>query len=174
MGESRGKLTRSGCMGECIDVTNGVSNALSHSGSATPQEVKPLPAGPPRRKKNRGGVPELYRSHGLANDLKTGRWMLVPRKSTMRSPLHSHVPSCRAVRDDTLIMIVESALAIMIMTYALYGSTEYLLSNGFLPDGTTNWFKYLVIPQYRLANGMYTKGWADFIFFINHIVVWSL
>jgi len=43
---------------------------------ASSLEVKPLPAGPPRRKKSE--LPEQYQSKGFLGDLKTGRWMLVP------------------------------------------------------------------------------------------------
>jgi hypothetical protein len=52
------------------------SNAVEGS------EVKPL-SGPSRPKKaalGRDDLPEFYHSRGLKDDLKTGRWMLVPCK----------------------------------------------------------------------------------------------
>lgn len=47
--------------------------------SSSSSEVKPLPKSAPRP--DPYGIPERYQSLGFWEDVKTGRWMLVPCES---------------------------------------------------------------------------------------------
>ncbi|RSH88614.1 hypothetical protein EHS25_002841 [Saitozyma podzolica] len=107
-------------------------------------EIKPL-SGPPRPRRKPDDLPELYHSKGLWNDLKTGRWMLIP----------------------------SSSFLLMLLPVTLYLNHNLLTHYGILGHGTANPFACLLFPQGRLPNGKYTKAWTDFLFLAYYIIFWS-
>ncbi|WRT68271.1 uncharacterized protein IL334_005247 [Kwoniella shivajii] len=112
-------------------------------------EVKPLSgkSRPLNRKKPRheNDLPDNYISRGFKNDLKTGRWMLIP----------------------------SSSLIIFSIPIILYFNHNLLVQYGLLKPNTTNPFKYLLFPQGKVPGGGYTKSWYDFVFVANYVVFWS-
>ncbi|WWC71695.1 uncharacterized protein I206_105653 [Kwoniella pini CBS 10737] len=110
-------------------------------------EVKPL-SGKPRPKKRKASkddLPDNYISRGFWDDLKTGRWMLIP----------------------------SSAFLIMLISPILYWNHKLLTQYGILKPDTPNPFKYLLWISGELPNGTYTKSIYDFAFLAQHVVFWS-
>ncbi|WWD18964.1 hypothetical protein CI109_103421 [Kwoniella shandongensis] len=116
----------------------------AHSGLSSTSEVQPL-SGKPRPAKRKAELPDIYRSKGFWDDLKSGRWMLVPA----------------------------SAFKLMIVPFILYANHELLIHFGLLAPGTFNLWAHLILPQNKLSDGRYGKSWWDFVFVANYIILWS-
>ncbi|WOO82505.1 Sphingosine N-acyltransferase-like protein FUM17 [Vanrija pseudolonga] len=111
--------------------------------AASSSEVQPLPKGKPRPSSD--GLPERYHSLGFKEDLRTGRWMLVP----------------------------SSAFILMIIPILLWANQWILIDTGMMGPFTWNPFEHLLFVSYKLPNGKYVKGLYDFVFIAYYIVVWS-
>ena len=104
--------------------------------------------------------PSHYVSRGFVDDLRTGRWMLVPGSSDGEA-------------GDPALTNVETSFRMLLIIVALYLNHHLLVQYGILKHGTTNPFAYILIPSGRLPNGLYSKSWADFLFLANAVVLWS-
>ena len=65
-------------------------------------EIKPLSGTARPRKSAESDLPDMYRSKGFLNDLRTGRWMLIP--CTL-----SHPDQCAPLMDGSLCIQVDAS-----------------------------------------------------------------
>lgn len=136
-------------------------------------EVKPLAGRPGRRPKPKSSaddLPEIYRSKGFVDDLKTGRWMLVPCKS----PEHARLAIAKQPGHVVADMSSASAFLLLCVPVVLYFNHALLIRMGILKPGTANPFASFVTLPGRLPNGKYGKAFGDLLFLANAVVFWSL
>ncbi|WWC93633.1 hypothetical protein V866_000468 [Kwoniella sp. B9012] len=111
-------------------------------------EVKPLSGKPrpkSRKRRDANDLPDNYHSRGFWDDLKTGRWMLVP----------------------------SSALILALIPVILYINHNMLVQYGLLKPNTSNPFRHLLFISGEQPDGRYTKSIYDFAFLGYYVVFWS-
>ncbi|ADV22743.1 acyl-CoA-dependent ceramide synthase [Cryptococcus gattii Ru294] len=122
---------------------------LNHEQASSVQpveEVKPLTSRPRLKSKGkRDALPAIYSSNGFWDDVKTGRWMLIP----------------------------SSSFKLMLIPPILYLNHCLLVHYGILGPDTPNIFEHLIFPSNRLPDGRYGKSWWDLAFMANYIIFWS-
>ncbi|KAK4687945.1 hypothetical protein P7C73_g2164, partial [Tremellales sp. Uapishka_1] len=115
-------------------------NGYSAEGSS---QVKPLSGAIKPRKVH--VLPEIYLTRGLWNDVKTGRWMLVP----------------------------SSSFQMMMVPVVMFVNHEMLVQFGIIPRKVMNPFYYMLFPGDPLPNGKFTKQYTDLLFLAYWIIVAS-
>ncbi|ORX38622.1 putative ceramide synthase component [Kockovaella imperatae] len=140
----------------------------------TNEEVKPLPAGKPRRKA--GSSSFSYASKGFWNDIKTGRWMLVPASSFKILAAEFALWAAIEVmltRLDTTSKTPFNPLSFIRSHPSGHHWNPFSYLNLDAQHTYPNPMSYFLFPQGLLPNGMARKSWADFVFVAQHIITWS-
>lgn len=91
--------------------------------------------------------------------------MLIPCESifSLLQPFRKKTTDCSA-----------SSFKMMLFPVALYFNHRLLVEFGILGRDTPNPFKPLLWPSYELPNGRYEKGYKDWLFVFNQVILWSL
>lgn len=95
---------------------------------------------------------ERYKSYGFWNDLRTGKWMLIPSKSyDLPSSLtkHSHLPRC-----------VASCFPLLVLPWLIYFNHRYILTNPELPNYLPAFLRTILAQILGRANPSASFSWS--------------